>query len=75
MYGFASVTDAVPGPRKPRSRNSCPGILLFIFAAFWLATSSVHADYFDDIGYTILQSELGPNLPDGSGVIYSAIVD
>ena len=49
-------------------------ILMRIFIHYYLVilvliySSAVYADYKDDIGYTRLATELGINLPDGSGV-------
>jgi len=49
-------------------RYGLAGIPLLLLAAL-----PVRADYRADIGYTMLQSELGPDMPDGSGIRVSHI--
>jgi len=51
---------------KPKFRFAGLAMLL-------LAASLAHADYLDDIGYTLLQSELASGTPDGAGVRVSQI--
>ena len=49
-------------------RLSLAGIPLLL-----LAVPPVHADYRADIGYTLLQSELGADMPNGSGIAVSHV--
>jgi hypothetical protein len=67
-----------PADRKCR-RDQCgfvrrnPGFRLTAGALLLLAALPVQADYRKDIGYTLLQSELDSDVPDGSGVHVSHI--
>ena len=59
----AKVSSAQPGKGPTRLRRCLAGITPLLLAA-----ASVNADYRDDIGYTLLVSELGSEVPNGAGV-------
>ena len=51
--------------RRQHHRHTWPVLMCIVSAAM---TVVAHAAYKDEIGYTLLQSELGASIPDGTGV-------
>jgi len=73
MHGNNSmlISNAIPDFSVLSRSKWCLQAAGLAAALFTLSIAPAHADYNDDVGYTVLEAELGAGLPDGSGVVVS----